>query len=410
MTQFRSKFLNELEARGLLNQCTDIDKLDEKLANEVVVAYTGYDPTADSLHVGHYLTILTLRLFQKCGHKPIFLVGGATGMIGDPSGKDAARNMLTIEQVQDNINGIKKVFEKLVKFGDGPTDAIIVNNYDWFKDVSYLDFLREVGPHYSINRMLTMDSVKSRLERESSLSFLEFNYMLLQGYDFTVLNKKYNCSLQLAGSDQWGNIISGVELARRKDGKELFGLTYPLLLDSNGKKMGKSEGNAVWLNEEKVSPYEFFQYWRNVDDRDVCRFMKIVTDVPLEQIAEYEKLEGAEINEVKKTLAYEATKLLHGKEAADQALQTAIETFEQQKNSTNLPTFDIEGLEEGVSIIEILKTVGFAQSNGEARRSIAGGAIKLNDEKVTDDKTVVKFEGEAIKLSSGKKKHCLIKN
>jgi tyrosyl-tRNA synthetase len=348
-------------------------------------------------------------LFQKCGHKPIFLVGGATGMIGDPSGKDAARNMLTIEQVQDNINGIKKVFEKLVKFGDGPTDAMIVNNYDWFKDVSYLDFLREVGPHYSINRMLTMDSVKSRLERESSLSFLEFNYMLLQGYDFTVLNKKYNCSLQLAGSDQWGNIISGVELARRKDGKELFGLTYPLLLDSNGKKMGKSEGNAVWLNEEKVSPYEFFQYWRNVDDRDVCRFMKIVTDVPLEQIAEYEKLEGAEINEVKKTLAYEATKLLHGQEAADKALQTAIETFENRNKSDNLPTFEIEALADGVSIIEILKTVGFSKSNGEARRSIAGGAIKLDDKKVEDDKTVVKFEGEAIKLSSGKKKHCLIK-
>ncbi|MCT4575325.1 MAG: tyrosine--tRNA ligase [Alphaproteobacteria bacterium] len=409
MTQFKSDFLNELEARGLLNQCTDIEKLDEKLANEVVVAYTGYDPTADSLHVGHYLTILTLRLFQKCGHKPIFLVGGATGMIGDPSGKDAARNMLTIEQVQDNINGIKKVFEKLVKFGDGPTDAMIVNNYDWFKDVSYLDFLREVGPHYSINRMLTMDSVKSRLERESSLSFLEFNYMLLQGYDFTVLNKKYNCSLQLAGSDQWGNIISGVELARRKDGKELFGLTYPLLLDSNGKKMGKSEGNAVWLNEEKVSPYEFFQYWRNVDDRDVCRFMKIVTDVPLEQIAEYEKLEGAEINEVKKTLAYEATKLLHGQEAADKALQTAIETFENRNKSDNLPTFEIEALADGVSIIEILKTVGFSKSNGEARRSIAGGAIKLDDKKVEDDKTVVKFEGEAIKLSSGKKKHCLIK-
>jgi len=409
MTQFKSKFLNELQARGLLNQCTNLEALDEKLSNEVVVAYTGYDPTAESLHVGNYVSILMLRLFQKCGHKPIVLVGGATGMIGDPKGDGEERTLQTMEQIQKNIAGIQKIFSKIIKFGEGETDAIMVNNYDWFKGLGYLEFLREIGKHFSINRMLTMDSVKSRLERESSLSFLEFNYMVLQGYDFTILNKKYNCTLQLAGADQWGNIISGVELARRKDGKELFGLTCPLLLDSNGNKMGKSEGNAIWLNEEMLSPYDFFQYWRNVDDRDVCRFMKIVTEVPLETIAEYEKLEGAELNEAKKTLAYEATKLLHGKEAADIALQTAIETFEKRNSSENLPTFEIEGLAEGVSIMEILKTVGFASSNGEARRLIAGGGAKINDEKISDEKFVVKSTGEAIKVSSGKKKHCLIK-
>lgn len=409
MTQFKSKFLNELETRGLLNQCTDLEGLDDKLANEVVVAYNGYDPTADSLHVGNYVSILILRLLQKCGHKPIVLVGGATGMIGDPKGDGEERTLQSMEQIQKNINGIKKVFEKVIKFGDGDTDAILVNNYDWFKGLGYLEFLREIGKHYSINRMLTMDSVKSRLERESSLSFLEFNYMILQGYDFTILNKEYNCTLQLAGADQWGNIISGVELGRRKDGKELFGLTCPLMLDSNGKKMGKSEGNAIWLNEEKLSPYDFFQFWRNTDDRDVVRFMKIFTDMELEDIAKYESFEGAELNEAKKVLAYEATNLLHGKEAADKALQTAIETFEQGKSSANLPTFDIEGLADGVSIVEILKTVGFASSNGEARRSIAGGAVKINDEKVTDDKFMVTAEAEPIKISSGKKKHCLIK-
>ncbi len=411
---FKSEFLQRLEERGLINQCTDFEQLDEKLNSEVVSAYVGYDPTAPSLHVGHMISIIMLRILQQSGHRPIILVGGGTGMIGDPTGKDEQRVMLSDKTIDDNIASIKKVYSKLVKFGDGPTDAKIVNNADWLKEFGYLEFLRNVGPHITINRMLTFDSVKSRLDREQPLTFLEFNYMLLQGVDFLQLSRDYNVSLQMGGSDQWGNIINGVELGRRIDGKSLFGLTCPLLLTSSGKKMGKTEGGAVWLNEEMLPAYDFWQYWRNVDDADVGKLLRYFTDLPMDEVARLEKLEGAEINEAKKILADEVTALVRGEEAAKSAKETAQATFEQGVLGQDLPRIVIqkEQLDTGIKVFEALVLSGFSKSNGDARRNIQGGAGRINDEVVLDPNQVISTadlnDNGEIKVSLGKKKHCVL--
>ncbi len=415
MSSYKSEFMKELSTRGYLNQCTDEEALDAKAKKEIITAYIGFDCTAPSLHVGSLLPIMMLRKLQKTGHKPIVLMGGGTTKVGDPSGKDESRQMITVEKINENMAGIKRIFEKFLTFGDGPTDAVMVNNADWLDELNYIEFLRDYGPHFTINRMLTFDSVKLRLEREQPLTFLEFNYMLLQAYDFLELKRRNNCTLQMGGSDQWGNIINGVDLTRRVDSSEVFGLTTSLLTTSSGAKMGKTAAGAVWLNEEMLSSYDYWQYWRNTEDADVGRFLRLFTELPLDEIERLEKLEGAEINEAKKILATEATTMAHSRQAADKAAQTALEAFEKGSMSEGLPTIEIPKaeLDEGMGVLAAFVKAGLANSNGEARRHVQGGGAKVNDKAVSDVKaqlTADQLTDEGvIKLSIGKKKHVLVK-
>ena len=414
MTSFKSEFLNIMQERGFYNQCTNVEGFDEYLFDcekkgVPAVGYLGSDPTGDSLHVGHIVPLMMLRWFQKCGHKPLTLVGGATARIGDPSGKDKLRPFLDEVTLQNNVKGLKKSFMKFLKFGEGKTDAEMVDNYDWFKDINYLEFLRDIGTCYSVNRMLTMDSVKSRLEREQPMSFLEFNYMLLQGYDFCILLQKYGCRAQIAGADQWGNITSGTELGRRRYDTELFGFTSPIITDSAGKKMGKSEGNAVWINDEKLSSYDYFQYFRNIGDAEVGKCLRIFTDLPMDEVKRLEALQDKEINEAKKILAFEATKICRGEAEAKAALKTATEMFEQGIAGGELPTVTVNKNE--ISVLDAFVELGFVSSKGEARRLIKQAGLKLNDKVITDENYTISakdVENGNIKLSQGKKKHGLL--
>lgn len=408
MTALRSEFLKIMQERGFLHQCTSLEGLDALLASEKVTAYCGIDPTGDSLHVGHMIPYLMMRWFQKCGHEPIVLIGGVTGMIGDPSGKDESRQLLAEETVKRNVAAIRKFFDGFLP------KAQFVNNADWLRGLNYIDFLRDYGRHFSINRMLAMESVKQRLDREQSISFLEFNYMILQGYDFLELYRACKCRLQMSGADQWGNIIQGIELARRIEGAELFGLTAPLLTTAAGKKMGKTESGAVWLAADKFSPYDYYQYWRNVEDKDTGKFLKLFTELPMDEIARLEKLKGADINEAKKILALEATAMIHGRAAAESAAATAQKTFEEGMSAEGLPTVTVahDALAVGIPAYALFKDAGLAASNGEARRLIAGGGARINDQKVEDEARVVMLtdldaDGK-IKLSAGKKKHALV--
>ncbi len=410
----QSEFLQTFVARGYMHQCTDLDGLDALAAKQTVTAYVGYDCTAPSLHVGSLISIMMLRLLQKSGHRPVILLGGGTTRIGDPTGKDESRPVLTDAQIDVNISGIRKVFERFIDFTDGPTGAILVNNGDWLDKLNYIEFLRDFGTHFTINRMLTMDSVKLRLERELPLTFLEFNYMLLQAYDFLELNRKHGCRLQMGGSDQWGNIVNGVELGRRADGAHLFGLTTPLLTLSSGKKMGKSESGAVWLNADMLSPYEYWQYWRNAEDADVGRFLRLFTELPLDEIARLEKLQGQELNEAKKVLAGEATSLAHGIQAAQQAAQTARQTFEEGALAEGLPELEIARaeIEPGIAVSEVLRRAGLCASGGEARRLIKNRGVRINDQPVENEQALLRhadFSNGVVKLSAGKKKHVLVR-
>lgn len=416
MSQFKSEFINIMHERGFYNQCTNEEGFDNYLfecesKGVPAVGYLGSDPTGDSLHVGHIVPLMMLRWFQKCGHKPLTLVGGATARIGDPSGKDKLRPFLDEETLASNITGLKKSFSKFLRFGNGANDALMVDNWDWFKDINYLAFLRDIGTCYSVNRMLTMDSVKSRLEREQPMSFLEFNYMLLQGYDFCVLLQKYGCRAQIAGADQWGNIVSGTELGRRRYNTELFGFTSPIITDSSGKKMGKSEGNAVWINEEKLPSYNYYQYFRNIGDAEVGKCLRIYTDLPMSEINKLEQLRDKEINEAKKILAFEATKICRGLEAAEVAKATAIKTFEQGAAGDDLPSIEAD-LTVGIGVLDAFLQIGFVGSKGEARRLIKQAGLKINDKPVTDENYVITsadLVDGSVKLSQGKKKFGLIK-
>ncbi len=415
MSKYNSDFLNVMDSRGYIHQCTDMEALDNKASNGIVTAYIGFDCTGPSLHVGHLIQTMLLRRLQQTGHKPIVLMGGGTTKVGDPSFKDDARPLLDDTQIQQNMDAIKTAFANFLDFGDGPTDAIMVNNDDWLSQLQYIPFLRDYGRHFSINRMLSFDSVKLRLEREQSLSFLEFNYMILQAYDFLELNRRHDCMLQMGGSDQWGNIVNGVELNRRVDGKTCFGLTTPLLATSSGAKMGKTVDGAIWLNPEMRSPYDYWQYWRNTEDDDVGRFLRLFTDLPLDEVARLEALEGAELNDAKKILANEATKMCHGETAAIEAADTARRTFEEGQSGDALPTVMVErGLldGDGVALFQLLTDVGLCKSNGEGRRLIKGGGCRINDEKVEEEmrhvtKSDVNDAGK-IKLSAGKKRHALV--
>ena len=433
MAKYKSDFLNILEERGFIHQCSDFAALDAKLVSGVQSAYIGFDATAPSLHVGSLVQIMMLHWFQKSGHKPITLMGGGTTKVGDPSGKDTSRTMLDDAGIQKNIDGIKGVFSKFLKYGTGATDALMVNNDDWLKDINYINFLRDYGKYFSVNRMLSFDSVKLRLEREQNLSFLEFNYMILQAYDFVELRTRHNTILQMGGSDQWGNIINGVDLWKRlnpngfagamlqgaglreKNVGEIFALTTPLLTTSSGAKMGKTADGAVWLNADALKPYDYWQYWRNTEDADVGKFLRLFTTLPMDEIKKLEALQGSEINEAKKILAHEATKLCHGEQAAKDAAATAQQVFEKGGVGSDLPSIEVDGkrLTAGITIIDLLVEAGMAGSKGEARRLIQGGGALINDNKIESfSKTV--FEGDLtedgyIKLSVGKKKHALIK-
>ncbi len=407
-------FLKEFIKRGYFHQCTNEEALDKDLNSKQITAYIGFDCTAKSLHVGNLMQIMILRLLQQYGHKPIILVGGATTKIGDPTGKEEARKYLSDEDILENMQGIKKSLAKYIKFGDGKSDAIMLNNSDWLEQIGYIEFLRKVGKHFSVNRMLTMDSVKLRLEREQSLTFLEFNYMLLQSYDFYHLNKEYGCSLQLGGSDQWGNIIMGVDLVRKMNSNESYGLTTPLLTTSSGVKMGKSINGAVWINEEQLSPYEFFQFWRNTEDNDVLKFTKLYCEFDDKKIDYFTNILIDNINEAKKIMAYEITKLCHGKEKADAALETAINIFEKGNIIGDLPIieFDIARIKQNITASDLIFETGLTASKGEARKLIRGKGARINDEVIQSEEMVINesyiMDG-LIKLSIGKKKHVLIK-
>jgi tyrosyl-tRNA synthetase len=412
MSTPRSPFLATAQARGFIHQCTDIEALDQRLCSSRVIAYDGFDCTADSLHVGNLLGIMLLRLFQKCGHKPIVLMGGGTTRIGDPSGKDEARRLLDDAEIACNMAGIRSVFAKFLDFGDGPSDALMVNNADWLDELLYIPLLRDVGRHFSVNRMLTQDSIRLRLERDQPLSFLEFNYPILQAYDFVELARRFDCELQIGGSDQWGNIVAGVELARRAEGRPLFGLTMPLITNASGAKMGKTASGAVWLNAEKLSPYEYWQFWRNTEDADVGRFLRLFTELDLARI---EQLEVGDINEAKKILATEATALCHGRQAAEAAAETARLVFERGGHGDELPhtTVPSDQLAQGIPAFELFTRVGLAASNGEARRLIRGGGARISDIVVENEMRLVSLadldpEG-MIKLSAGRKRHALIR-
>ncbi|WP_421578557.1 tyrosine--tRNA ligase [Shinella sp. M31] len=415
MSEFKSDFLRTLKERGFIHQISDETGLDDLLAKETVTAYIGFDPTAPSLHAGGLIQIMLLHWFQKTGHRPISLMGGGTGMVGDPSFKDDARQLMTPQTINDNIASIKKVFANYLTYGDGPKDALMINNADWLLGINYLEFLRDVGRHFSVNRMLSFDSVKTRLDREQSLSFLEFNYMILQAYDFVELNKRYDVRLQMGGSDQWGNIINGIDLGHRMGTPQLYALTSPLLTTSSGAKMGKSVNGAVWLNPDMLSAYDFWQYWRNTEDADVSRFLKLYTTLPMDEITRLSALGGSEINEVKKILATEVTAMLHGRENAEQAAETARKTFEEGAIAENLPSVDVATgeLEAGIGLLSLIVKAGLAASNGEARRHVQGGAVRINDTAISDERRVigtpdVSADG-VIKLSLGKKKHILVR-
>ncbi|WP_366553597.1 tyrosine--tRNA ligase [Aquibaculum sediminis] len=415
MTSPASDFLRTMAARGYIHQCTDMEALDALALKQPVAAYVGYDCTADSLHVGHLLSIMMLRVLQQNGHKPIVLMGGGTSRVGDPSFRDESRPLLTDAEIERNMTSIKRVFAQFLTFGDGPSDAVMVNNADWLDQLHYIDFLRDYGRHFSVNRMLSFDSVKLRLEREQPLTFLEFNYMILQAYDFLELGRRYDCRLQMGGSDQWGNIVNGVELARRVDQRELFGLTTPLLTTASGQKMGKTAAGAIWLNEERLSAYDYWQFWRNTEDADVGRFLRLFTEMPLAEIERLERLEGAEINEAKKVLADAATSLCRGEEAAQQAAETARRTFEEHALDEALPTVAVprQRLENGVPAYELFREAGLSSSNGEARRLIKGGGARVNDERLADESAVLGLaqltQHGVIKLSAGRKRHVLIR-
>jgi tyrosyl-tRNA synthetase len=409
MTRHSSEFLNILATRGYIHQCSDFSGLDASATKREVTAYIGFDCTAASLHVGSLVQIMLLHWIQATGNKPIVLMGGGTTRVGDPSGRDESRKILSLEDIDNNKRGIQQVFAKFLNFGDGPADAMMVDNAEWLTKLNYIDMLRDVGKHFSVNRMMAMDSVKMRLEREQELSFIEFNYMVLQAYDFTELSRLYGCNLQMGGSDQWGNIINGIDLGRRMGTPQLYALTTPLITLASGAKMGKTATGAVWLNADMRSPYDYWQFWRNTEDADVGRFLKLFTTLPLDEIARLEALGGSEINEAKKILANAATALLHGEQVAELAAETARKTFEEGQSAEGLPRFELQ-LPRGV--VQVLVDVGFAKSNGEARRAIQGGGIKINDVTVTDEKfelsqSLHNNDG-VIKLSMGKKRHVLI--
>jgi tyrosyl-tRNA synthetase len=415
MSDARSAFLAAAAARGFIHQCTDFAALDARLAAGPVTAYVGYDCTADSLHIGNLMSIMLLRLFQQTGNKPIVLMGGGTTRIGDPSGKDEARQLLDDATIAHNMAGIRKVFARFLRFGDGPTDAVMVNNADWLDELRYIPFLRDVGRHFSVNRMLTQDSVRLRLERDQPLSFLEFNYLILQAYDFAELGRRFDCIVQMGGSDQWGNIVAGVELGRRRDGNALFGLTTPLVTTASGAKMGKTAQGAVWLNQERLPPYDYWQFWRNTEDADVGRFLRLFTELPTAEIEKLERLADAGINEAKKVLATEATALAHGREAADAAAETAREVFEVGAAGAALPRIAVprDALESGMPAFELFARAGLAASNGEARRLIKGGGARINDAVVKSEMQPVSLadldrEG-LIKISAGRKRHALVR-
>jgi tyrosyl-tRNA synthetase len=407
MMEYQSDLLRVLSTRGYIHQVTDATALDALAVKQVVPAYIGFDATAPSLHVGSMVQIMMLRRLQQAGHKPIVLMGGGTTKVGDPSGKDESRRLLTNDAIDGNIASIRGVFERFLTFGDGPTDAVMVNNADWLDALEYIPFLRDVGKHFTINRMLAFDSVKLRLDREQPLTFLEFNYMILQAYDFLELSRRANCRLQMGGSDQWGNIVNGIELNRRIDGTEVFGLTTPLITTADGAKMGKTAAGAVWLNDAQLPAYDYWQFWRNTHDADVGKFLRLFTDLPLDEIARLESLEGSEINHAKIVLATQATKLCRGAEAAVQAQLTAQETFAQGGAGDGLPRLKVT--EASIGLVTALTVLGFAASNGEARRKIAEGAVRLNDLPIKDEKYEVVLDQDApVKLSLGKKRHGLL--
>ena len=410
---YKSNLIQQFSERGYIHQATDIEALDELAAGHTIPTYIGFDCTADSLHVGSLVQIMMLRILQQCGHKPIVLMGGGTTKVGDPSGKDGARPLLPDQDIEANKNGIKKVFEKYLTFGDGTSDALMVDNADWLDNLHYVKFLRDYGPHFSINRMLGMESVKLRLDREQPLTFLEFNYMLLQAYDFMELNNRYDVSLQMGGSDQWGNIVNGIDLTRRLNKKSVFGLTTPLLTKADGSKMGKSANGAIWLNSDKLSPYEFWQFWRNTLDADVGKFLKLFTELPVSECERLGSLVGQEINEAKVILANEVTKLCHGEEAAINSNKTARKVFTEDGSDENLPTLEISDLEiiDGISFTQALVRTGLVSSGKEAKRIIAGGGAKLNDQVINDAGYMLDAAElhKTPKISASKKKHALIK-
>jgi len=415
MAAFKSDFMRIVHERGMVHQCSDAARLDELLSTGTRTAYIGFDCTADSLHIGHLLQIMLLRWWQKAGHKPIALMGGGTTKVGDPSGRDESRQLLTPEVIGTNMASIKKSFANYLTFGSGKTDAVMANNAEWLDTLLYIPLLRDVGRHFSVNRMLTMDSVKLRLERDQPLSFLEFNYMILQSYDFVELFKRHNCILQMGGSDQWGNIVMGADLGRRMAGAELFALTSPLLATSSGAKMGKSAAGAVWLNPDRLSPYEFWQYWRNTEDADVGRFLRLFTDLPLSEVAKLEALRGQKINEAKKVLATAVTALAHGEAAAALAVDTSRKTFEEGGKADALPTVDLPRarLVQGIAAFELLHEAGLAPSRTEARKLIKGGGGRLNDALIESDTVMVTEQhldpGGTLKLSAGRKRHVLVR-
>ena len=411
MAQFNSEFLRSLQERGYVHQITDAAALDAAASSGVISAYIGFDATADSLHIGNLVQIMLLRRLQRAGHKPIVLMGGGTTRVGDPSGKDETRQLLTAEKIDANITSIRAAFARFLSFDAGPSGAIMANNDDWLGKLQYIDFLRDIGRHFTINRMLTMDSVRLRLEREQPLTFLEFNYMILQGYDFVELNKRYGCVLQMGGSDQWGNIVQGVELGRRVNEAQLFGVTTPLITTSSGAKMGKTASGAVWLNADRVSPYDYWQFWRNTEDADVGRFLRLFTELPLEEIARLENLQGADINAAKTLLATEATRMCHGEEAAEQAAQTAKRAFAGDA-AEGLRTYTLMD-SQSIAIVDVVVALGMASSRSEARRLIDQGGVKLNDRSVTSPTSSISStdlgpDGTA-RLSVGKKRHGLIR-
>jgi len=411
--QYKSDFLRVLDERGFIAQGTNLEGLDAKAAGGIVTGYIGFDATAKSLHAGSLVQIMMLYWLQQTGHRPIALMGGGTTKVGDPSGKDEQRKLLSDDDINGNIASIKGVFEKFLTFGDGSSDALMINNDDWLSKLGYVEFLRDYGVHFTINRMLTFDSVKLRLDRESPMTFLEFNYMLMQAYDFHELYNRHGCTLQLGGTDQWGNIVNGVELCRRKDGAEVFGLTTPLLTTASGKKMGKTEAGAVWLNADMFSPYDYWQYWRNAEDADVGTLLSRFTTLPMDEVRRLSALDGAEINDAKKILATEATALLHGRDAAQSAAATAQQTFEQGGLGDDLPTIDLSAsaLDAGAPMADQFIAAGLCASKGEARRHIKAGALKVNDAPIKEERPLssADIDNGVIKLSIGKKKHAIIR-
>jgi tyrosyl-tRNA synthetase len=411
----RSDFLATLYERGFVHQCSDVAGLDEKARDGSLIAYVGYDCTAPSLHIGHLVSIMMLHWLQKGGGKPITLMGGGTTMVGDPSGKDESRKLLTVAQIEANKTGIRKVFSRFVTFGESKTDAVMPDNAEWLAKLNYIEFLRDVGRHFSVNRMLSMDSVKLRLSRDQELSFLEFNYMCLQAYDFVELHRRYGCTLQMGGSDQWGNIVQGVDLGRRLGTGQLYALTAPLITMASGAKMGKSAAGAIWLDGALLSPYDYWQFWRNTGDAEVGRFLRLFTTLPLDEIRKLEALGGAEINEAKKVLANEATRLVHGDDAAVESAETARRTFEDGEAAESLPTFETPAadFDPGLGVLLAFVRVGLVASTGEARRQIRGGGLKVNDQTVTDERAMIGRDdlgpNGAVKLSLGRKKHVLLK-